>query len=68
MLERRDFAVALPKLDVMAVHQTLGGLDSGAVIGATQVDRSDEMAIQAYDVHAIVLHTARTPHQASIPS
>src|SRR5258707_9594675 len=55
-LECHDFAVALPKLYVVAVYELPNGIDSGIVVCATQVDRPDEVAVQTNDIRAIMLH------------
>jgi len=47
----------------LAIDELFGRLDSGAVVGATQIDGPNELAVQTHDVHAIMMHL-RTPDLA----
>jgi hypothetical protein len=48
--------VQLPKLNIVSVNQLLGGFDCCVIVIAVENDRSDEMAVPADDVCAVVGH------------
>jgi hypothetical protein len=54
--KRRDFAVKLPKLYVVAVNELPGLLFGVLVVFAEKFDGSENVAVMAHDVRAIVLH------------
>ena len=66
VLERPDFAVALPKLNLVAVNELLGIFLSGVIVGTKKLYRSDEVAVRANDVRPILCH--RMPLLPEVPS
>jgi hypothetical protein len=48
----------MPEFQIMAINQLLGRFDDGVIVRAAKVDRSDEMAVSADDVNAIVFHNS----------
>jgi hypothetical protein len=47
-------ALALPKLDILAVDELLCGFNGRVVVRAIKLDRADKMAIVADDVNPII--------------
>jgi hypothetical protein len=56
LLERRYLAVALPKLDTMAINKPLCLIHRRIIISAVQWNRFEKMAVGADDVNAIFRH------------
>lgn len=62
-LERADFAVPLPKLDVVTVNEVLGVFFRGVIIGAKKFDSPRELAIHTNDIRAVFGHRIWTGTQ-----
>src|ERR1700688_3114942 len=65
MLECRHFAVALPKLYVVAVYKLLSVFCRGVIVGAQKLNRSQKLAIGANDIGPVICHLLlrrRRPH------
>ena len=54
--EQVYFAVALPKLDIVAVHQLLGGLLSGFIVRTDKFDCPEQVPIYPNGVRSIFSH------------
>jgi hypothetical protein len=69
-LERRHFALALPKLYVVTINKLLGIFFGGVVIGANKFDCPEKMAIYPNNIRPIISHS-RLPmeltHHTEIP-
>jgi hypothetical protein len=56
MIEHRDFAVKLPKFDVVSVEKRFGALDGFGVVGTFDSFRPVEMAVPTNEVNPIFDH------------
>jgi hypothetical protein len=55
-VEPRDFASALPKLDIMGANKTLRLFDSLVIVCADQWDRFVEMTIITHQISTVFGH------------
>jgi hypothetical protein len=51
-----DLPIQLPKLNVVAINELLGELDSFDIIGALQIDTILDVAVWKHDVGAVIPH------------
>jgi hypothetical protein len=60
MVKHRDFAVELPKFDVVAVKKSFGSLHGFGIVGAIEGHRPVKVSVRTDDVGA-VFHHATSP-------
>jgi hypothetical protein len=56
MLEFGDVALALPKLDMVTIHELLGVFFGGVVVGADKLDRPHELAVNTDNASSVLGH------------
>jgi hypothetical protein len=56
VVKHRDFAIELPKFDVVAVKKLLGSLHGFGIVGAIEGHRPVKVAVRTDDVNAVFHH------------
>jgi hypothetical protein len=52
-----DSAITLPKLNIAAVYELLGGFDGGSIVPAVEFDGFFKLAVAANDIDSVICHS-----------